>query len=39
MKRYSICTVLLMLCLSMPAFAQGAQADKLVGWWLFDNKM
>ena len=37
MKRYSICTVLLVLCLSMPAFAQGAQADKLVGWWLFDN--
>ena len=32
-----ICAVLLMLCVSMPALAQDAQADKLIGWWLFDS--
>ena len=32
-----ICAVLLMLCISMPALAQDAQADKLIGWWLFDS--
>ncbi len=39
MKVYYICAVLLMLGLSAPAvFAQDAQADKLLGWWLFDNE-
>ena len=33
-----ICAVLLMLCMSMPAFAQDAQADNLLGWWLFDSE-
>lgn len=39
LKRYFTLpvSVLLMLGLSMPAFAQGAQADALVGWWLFDD--
>ena len=37
-KIYYICVVLLMLCVSMPAFAQDAQADKLLGWWLFDSE-
>ena len=36
-KSYYICAVLL-LCVSMPAFAQDAQADKLIGWWLFDSE-
>ena len=36
---YYICAILLMLSLSTPAvFAQDAQADKLLGWWLFDSK-
>ena len=37
-KSYYICAVLLMLCVSMPALAQDAQADKLIGWWLFDSQ-
>jgi hypothetical protein len=38
-KVYYICAVLLMLSLSTPAvFAQDAQADKLLGWWLFDSE-
>ena len=37
-KGYYICAVLLMLCMSMPAVAQDAQADKLLGWWLFDSE-
>ena len=37
-KVYYICAVLLMLSLSTPAvFAQDAQEEHLVGWWLFDN--
>ena len=39
MKVYYICAVLLMLSLLTPAvFAQDAQADELLGWWLFDSK-
>ena len=38
MTSYYICAVLLMLCISMPAFAQDAQEDKLLGWWLFDSE-
>lgn len=37
-KGYCICAVLLMLSVSMPAFAQDAQADNLLGWWLFDSE-
>ena len=38
-KGYHICVVLLMLSLSVPAvFAQNAQEEHLVGWWLFDDK-
>lgn len=38
MKLYYICAVLLMLSLSGPAvFAQNAQEEHLVGWWLFDD--
>ncbi len=37
-KVYYICAVLLMLSLSMSAFAQNAQEEHLIGWWLFDNK-
>ena len=38
-KVYYICAVLLMLSLSTPAvFAQDAQADNLLGWWLFDSE-
>ena len=38
-KVYYICTILLMLSLSAPAvFAQDAQSDNLVGWWLFDSE-
>jgi hypothetical protein len=32
-----ILSMLLILSLSTPVFAQGAQADHLVGWWLFDD--
>ena len=39
MKVYYICAVLLILSLSAPAvFAQDAQEEHLVGWWLFDNE-
>ena len=39
MKVYYICAILLMLSLSAPAvFAQNAQEEHLVGWWLFDDK-
>ena len=39
MKVYYICAVLLMLSLLTPAvFAQDAQEEHLVGWWLFDSK-
>ena len=39
MKVYYICAVLLMLSLSVPAvFAQNAQEEHLVGWWLFDSE-
>lgn len=39
-KVYYICAVLLMLSLSTPiVFADpGAQADNLLGWWLFDSE-
>ena len=38
-KVYYICAVLLVLSLSTPAvFAQDAQADNLLGWWLFDSE-
>ena len=38
-KVYYICAVLLVLGLSTPAvFAQDAQADNLLGWWLFDSE-
>ncbi len=38
MKVYYICAVLLMLSLLTPAvFAQNAQEEHLVGWWLFDS--
>ncbi len=37
-KVYYICAVLLLLSLSVPAvLAQDAQAEHLVGWWLFDS--
>ena len=39
MKVYYICAVLLMLSLLTPAvFAQNAQEEHLVGWWLFDSE-
>ena len=38
MTGYYICAILLMLCVSMPALAQDAQADNLLGWWLFDSE-
>ena len=39
MKVYYICAVLLMLSLSAPTvFAQDAQEEHLVGWWLFDSE-
>ena len=39
MKVYYICAVLLMLSLLTPAvFAQDAQEEHLVGWWLFDSE-
>ena len=34
---YYICAIMLMLGMLMPAFAQDAQEEHLVGWWLFDN--
>lgn len=38
MKVYYICAVLLMLSLSVPiVLAQDAQAEHLIGWWLFDS--
>lgn len=38
MKVYYICAILLVLSLSTPAvFAQDAQAEHLIGWWLFDT--
>ena len=37
-KVYSVCLVLLMLGLSLPAFAQNAQEEHLLGWWLFDSE-
>ncbi|RKU29919.1 hypothetical protein C6499_07560 [Candidatus Poribacteria bacterium] len=38
-KVYYICAVLLVLSLSTPAvFAQNAQEEHLVGWWLFDDE-
>ena len=38
-KVYCICAVLLMLSLLTPAvFAQNAQEEHLVGWWLFDSE-
>ena len=38
-KVYYICAILLVLSLLTPAvFAQDAQADKLLGWWLFDSE-
>lgn len=38
-KVYYICAVLLMLSLLTPAvFAQNAQEEHLVGWWLFDSE-
>ena len=37
-KVYYICAVLLVLSLSTPAvFAQDAQEEHLIGWWLFDT--
>ena len=39
MKVYYMCAVLLMLSLLTPAvFAQDAQEEHLVGWWLFDDE-
>ena len=35
---YYICAILLTLSVSMPAAAQDAQADNLLGWWLFDSE-
>ena len=35
---YCICAALLMLGVSIPALAQDAQADNLLGWWLFDSE-
>ena len=37
-KVYYICAILLMLSILMPAFAQNAQEEHLVGWWLFDDE-
>ena len=39
LKRYFTLTVsvLLLLGTSMPVLAQGAQAENLIGWWLFDS--
>ena len=38
-KGYYICAILLVLTLSTPAvFAQNAQEEHLVGWWLFDDE-
>ena len=34
---YYTCAIVLMLGMLMPAFAQDAQEEHLVGWWLFDN--
>ncbi len=36
-KAYWICVILLTLSMPISAFAQGAQADNLLGWWLFDS--
>ena len=37
-KKTFLALFVLMLCVSTPSLAQDAQADKLIGWWLFDSK-
>ena len=36
-KAHYICVILLVLSISLSAFAQNAQEEHLVGWWLFDS--
>ena len=38
MKVYYICVMLLMLSMAVSVFAQDAQEEHLVGWWLFDSE-